>query len=127
MAGFQPMNSPATWFGQLSPAQKITVLKNVKIEGARRFSKYREVLKDSLGLQELRGDELLNAYRQRTPDVWENLQRNFPDTYESQMKEWGKLEDKAAQKQVLPPPPNPILSSPDAQSSPFTAPPQGVS
>lgn len=127
MPGFPPMNSPSVWYGELTPAQKIIVLKNVKIEGARLFKEYRMVLKNALGLQDLKGPELLDAYRQRTPDVWANLHNAFPDTYADQMTEWGKLEHQDAQKMQTLPPANPALTSPDAKTSPLMPTPQGIS
>lgn len=125
MPAFPPMNSPSVWYGELTPAQKVIVLKNVKTEGARLFAKYRSVLKEALGLEDLKGDALLQAYRQRTPDVWANLQQNFPDTYAEQMTQFGKLEQQNAQKIQLPPV-DPSLSSPDAKSAPLVPTPQGT-
>lgn len=123
---FPPMNSPSVWYGELTTNQKNIVMQNVKIEAARLFKEYRKVLKDALGLEELKGPELLNAYRARTPEIWANLQQHFPDTYEEQMTEWGKLEQKTAQSVQIPPS-NPALTTPEATTAMQTPQPQGIS
>jgi hypothetical protein len=112
MPGFPPRTSPSIFYGPLSQAHKDLVIKHVREIAAMRFRKYREVLKESLGLPDLKGPALLEAYRNRTPDVWAQLQSRFPDEYGRQITQWGKME------QNIRPEPSPVLASPSAKLSP---------
>lgn len=105
-----PLKGPSAFYGRLPQDQKERVLQNVRQEAARRFKKYREAVKEAVGLPELKGAALLEAYRNRTPDVWSMLQQYFPDEYGRQMAEWGKMEQTKAR-----PAPSTVLQSPDAK------------
>lgn len=85
----------AAWFGPLEQSQKETVLRNVADEGLMRFNAYVRSLRQAVGIRRLRGQDRLNAYRERSPDTWAQLQRMFPKGehgYEGQMEDWRKLE-----------------------------------
>ena len=89
-------NSPSAWFAGLTEKQKRMVLAQVTKEASRRFEHYMSALLEATGLSELRGQDLLDALRSRTPDQWATLSEQFPQDAEKQLREMGRLERRAA-------------------------------
>ena len=114
-----PLTSPSTWWGSLTNDQKATVIENVAAEASKRFQKYMDVIVNSVGFDELQGEEAVEAFRNRAPEVWARIAAEFPADYEEQMVRWGKLERK-----LLRNPPQPrryVAQSPAAQATPAIA------
>ena len=80
------------WYGLLSQRQKEDVLELVAEEAAHRLEVYIDALTEALGLRELVGTSKLDAYRGRPPETWAALRTEFPDAYETQMRDWRRLE-----------------------------------
>lgn len=83
-----------TLWGILTQAQKEEVLDQLSDEMVARYNIYVEAIVEGAGLPELEGLDALEAYRAREPQVWARLQKEFPDDYERDMKDWGRLESR---------------------------------
>lgn len=80
------------FFGRLDETAKEEVLKAVAEQAKDRFRTYREAVKQSTGLRTPRAQERLDAYRERIPEVWARLQKQFPQEYERQQNDWRNIE-----------------------------------
>lgn len=87
-----PQTSPSVFFGMLNQDQKEEVLAEVAKEAAARFKVYREAVIEATALRDLRGEDKLAAYRQRTPEIWAGLLAKFPKEYQRQMGDFARLE-----------------------------------
>ncbi len=92
--------SPSVWFGLLTQDQKEEVLKNVGKEAAATFKTYKDTIHKSVGLRTPMASARLDAYRKRHPNDWTQLSQQFPQTYNKQMVDWGKLEQAESKKQA---------------------------
>lgn len=96
MPGMPPKATYSTFFASLSQDQKEEVIKSVAEEAALRFKYYVDAIHEGLGLKDPSSKERLQIYRDRQPQVWEQMQAQFPQMYDEQMKDWGRLESKDA-------------------------------
>ena len=87
--------SPGVFFGLLEQKQKEQVLQSVAKEAAARFEIYMKAIRTSSGLRELTGQQRLEAYRLRLPDMWGRLQARFPNEYDRQLQDWRRLETRS--------------------------------
>lgn len=92
-------------FADLTPQQQDEVLERLAEEALPMFEAYVEALTRATGFRELTGQEKLEAYRSRSPDVWARLQAVLPRDYQRMMKEWGRLEGRGIKRaaSVIPP------------------------
>ena len=90
----QPSSS-AIFFGLLTQTQKEEVVQDAAEEAAARFMGYMDALRQSVGLPQLTGQERLEAFRQRQPEIWSHMQQAFPLEYEKQLVDWRRLETAA--------------------------------
>ena len=79
-------------WSDLEPTQQDEVIARLKEETQALFDAYVKALKRATSMRELTGQEKLEAFRMRAPDVWTRLQAQFPAEYARQMKDWGRLE-----------------------------------
>lgn len=107
-------------FGELTQDQKEDVLMAVAEQASIRFDAYVDAVVDGVGLRELRGQDKLEAFRQRASEIWARIQTELPAEYDKRMKEWQSLETRALNRQST----HPQLSPTDlraASESPTSA------
>lgn len=85
------LNTYAAAWADLEPKAREEVLEEVAKEAEIRFDNYYNALLESIGLKELKGDELLQHFNDRSPEQWAMLQMQFPFDYAEQVKRWGIL------------------------------------
>lgn len=76
--------------------RKEDVLADVAKEVAARFRQYRDAIKESTALRDLKASDRLKMYTARQAEVWARLQDLFPKEYRDQMKDWYHLQRKIA-------------------------------
>ena len=94
-----------TYFGLLDQEDQEEVLRTVATEAAARFRTYFETIKKATGLRHQAARRRLETYRSRLPDVWAQLQANFPEEHTRQMRDWRRQELASSRR---PPEPEPI-------------------
>ena len=92
-------------WADLEPAQQDEVLERLAEEVVPMFTAMVDALTRATGMRELTGQEKLDAFRQRQPDVWARIQAMFPRDYKRSMSDWGKLEGRDIKRgsSVIPP------------------------
>ena len=84
--------SSARYMAELTQRQKETAMKDAAELLAVRFKWYWDALIDACALPKLRGEEALDAYRSRTPDIWAALEQGFSKEAIDQRAEWERKE-----------------------------------
>ena len=87
-----PFVTLATIFGDLEPGAQDEVMERMNEQASARMEAYIKAAKRATGMRDLTGAEKLEAYRRREPELWAKLQSQFPQEYDKQMKDWGRME-----------------------------------
>lgn len=92
-------------WADLEPSQQDEVLERLAEEVVPMFTAMVDALTRATGMRDLTGQEKLEAFRTRAPDVWARIQAMFPRDYKRDMADWGKLEGRDIQRtaSVIPP------------------------
>lgn len=85
-------NSPSKFFASLTQDQKELVMQDAAEEVALLFNWYVEAVVEATAMRDLEGEDLLNAFRQRAPEIWAAIQSFDGKEYEKQMSNWRRLE-----------------------------------
>lgn len=98
-------------WADLEPRQQDEVLERMSEECNAIFTAMVDALTRATGMRELTGQEKLDAFRNRAPDVWARIQASMPKDYQQMMRDWGKLEGRDIKRQAsVIPPRNPKVS-----------------
>jgi hypothetical protein len=86
------MGAAGLWFTRCArKGNSDEVLERVAERAAKRFRTLRSVIKESLGLHNLTGDEKREVFRKRSDQDWAILRQVYPEDYKKQTEEWRNL------------------------------------
>lgn len=101
-------------WADLEPSQQDEVLERLLEESLELFEAYTTALTRATGMREMTGQEKLESFRARSPDIWARLQAMFPRDYKQMMRDWGKLEGRDIKRAASVTPPRNPMDSPVA-------------
>ena len=114
-----PQRSAAVWWAPLTQDQKELVLKEAADFAAQLYRVYTEALYESAGLRPLKGEKLMQEFRNRTPEAWDRLFQINLGEYDLQQKQWLRLENDYIRKQRGRTNPPPMTQTPEAKTGQY--------
>lgn len=94
-------SAAAFWYGMAQTKNKPKIMEGVGKRLAQRYSVYVETLKDVAGVENLPPDQRLDAYQQRSPQVWRLLEKVWPEQKAKQSADWQNLETSSLNKRLV--------------------------
>ena len=88
------------FFGTLDAKSQETVLEEIGRDAAILYKDYFDSLVNAFKFAKPRAGDRLEFYRNRMPEVWSQLQQSDPALYDTQIKDWQKIELSQMQRQL---------------------------